>query len=176
MPDLSVKKRRSILHIIRTLTVGFFLFFSGLVSSSPYVASTIDLSKAIDICNKLCKVKTTNIIHVVEVIHREAERTNLNPNLLLAIAISESNLNPKAVGPGKYSKGIMQVNTRYHMSKFVKHPLDLEDNVRVGADILKTCKVKHKGNFNKTIFCYRGLKDTKYLAKINRYMQYNVFH
>lgn len=163
------------MHIIRTLTVGFFLFFSGLVSSSPYVASTIDLSKAIDICNKLCKVKTTDIIHVVEVIHREAERTNLNPNLLLAIAISESNLNPKAVGPGKYSKGIMQINTRYHMSKFVKHPLNLEDNVRVGADILKTCKVKHKGNFNKTIFCYRGLKDTKYLAKITRYMQYNVF-
>ena len=163
------------MHIMRTLTVGFFLFFSGLVSSSPYVASTIDLSKAIDICNKLCKVKTTDIIHVVEVIHREAERTNLNPNLLLAIAISESNLNPKAVGPGKYSKGIMQVNTRYHMSKFVKHPLDLEDNVRVGADILKTCKVKHKGNFNKTIFCYRGVKDIKYLAKINRYMQYNVF-
>ena len=163
------------MHIIRTLTIGILLFFSGLATSSSYVGSTIDLSKAIDVCNKLCKAKTTDIIHVVEVIHREAERTKLNPNLLLAIAISESNLNPKAVGPGKYSKGIMQVNTRYHMSKFVNHPLDLEDNVRVGADILKTCKVKHKGNFNKTIFCYRGLKDTKYLAKITRYMQYNVF-
>ena len=66
------------------------MFFSGLASSGSYVASTIDMSKAIDVCNKLCKVK-------------------------------------------------------------------------------------HKGNFNKTIFCYRGLKDTKYLAKINRYMQYNVF-
>ena len=163
------------MHIIRSLTLGFFLFFSGLASSSSYVGTTVDLSKAIDVCNKLCRVKSTDIIQVVEVIHREAQRTNLNPNLLLAIAISESNLNPKAVGPGKYSKGIMQVNTRYHMSKFVKHPLDLEDNVRVGADILKTCKVKHKGNFNKTIFCYRGLKDTKYLAKINRYMSYNVF-
>ena len=163
------------MHIIRSLTLGFFLFFSGLASSSSYVGTTVDLSKAIDVCNKLCRVKSTDIIQVVEVIHREAQRTKLNPNLLLAIAISESNLNPKAVGPGKYSKGIMQVNTRYHMSKFVKHPLDLEDNVRVGADILKTCKVKHKGNFNKTIFCYRVLKDTKYLAKITRYMQYNVF-
>ena len=161
--------------MIRSLTVGFFLFFSGFASSSSYVASTIDLSKAIDICSKLCKVKTTDMIHVTAVIHREAERTKLNPNLLLAIAISESNLNPKAVGPGKYSKGIMQVNTRFHMPKFVKHPLDLEDNVRVGADILKDCKVKHKGNFNKTIFCYRGIKDTKYLAKINRYMSYNIF-
>ena len=140
------------MRIIRTLTIGILLFFSGLASSSSYVGTTVDLSKAVDVCNKLCRVKSTDIIHVVEVIHREAERTKLNPNLLLAIAISESNLNPKAVGPGKYSKGIMQVNTRYHMSKFVKHPLDLEDNIRVGADILKTCKVKHKGNFNKTIF------------------------
>ena len=163
------------MHIIRSLTLGFFLFFSGLASSSSYVGTTVDLSKAIDVCNKLCRVKSTDIIQVVEVMHREAERTKLNPNLLLAIAISESNLNPKAVGPSKYSKGIMQVNTRHHMPKFVKHPLDLDDNVRVGADILKTCKVKHKGNFNKTIFCYRGLKDTKYLAKITRYMQYNVF-
>ena len=161
--------------MIRTLTIGILLFFSGLALPSSYVGNTIDLSKAIDVCNKLCKVKTTDIIHVVEVIHREAQRTNLNPNLLLAIVISESNLNPKAVGPGKYSKGIMQVNTRYYMPKFVKHPLDLEDNVRVGADILKDCKVKHKGNFNKTIFCYRGIKDIKYLAKITRYMQYNIF-
>ena len=163
------------MHIIRSITVSVLLFFSNIAFPSSYVGNTIDLSKAIDVCNKLCGVKTTDIIHVVEVIHREAERTKINPNLLLAIAISESNLNPKAVGPGKYSKGIMQVNTRYHMPKFVKQPLDLEDNVRVGADILKTCKVKHKGNFNKTIFCYRGLKDTKYLAKITRYMQYNVF-
>ena len=163
------------MHIIRSLTLSVLLFFSNVALPSSYVGNTIDLSKAIDVCNKLCKAKTTDIIHVVEVIHREAERTKLNPNLLLAIAISESNLNPKAVGPGKYSKGIMQVNTRYHMPKFVKHPLDLEDNVRVGADILKDCKVKHKGDFNKTIFCYRGIKDIKYLAKITRYMQYNVF-
>ena len=163
------------MHIIRSLTVSVLLFFSSIALPSSYVGTTVDLSKAIDVCNKLCRVKSTDIVHVVEVIHREAERTKLNPNLLLAIAISESKLNPKAVGPGKYSKGIMQVNTRYHMPKFVKHPLDLEDNVRVGADILKDCKVKHKGNFNKTIFCYRGLKDTKYLVKINRYMSYNVF-
>lgn len=163
------------MHIIRSLTVSVLLFFSTIAFPSSYAGNTINLSKAIDICSKLCKVKTTDIIHVVEVIHREAERTKLNPNLLIAIAISESNLNPKAVGPGKYSKGIMQVNTRYHKTKFVKNPLDLEDNVRVGADILKECKVETKGNFNKTIFCYRGLKDTKYLAKINRYMSYNVF-
>ncbi len=163
------------MHIIRSLTVSVLLFFSSIALPSSYVGNTIDLSKAIDVCNKLCKVKTTDIIHVVEVILKEAERTKINPNLLLAIAISESNLNPKAIGPGKYSKGLMQVNTRYHMPKFVKNPLDLEDNVRVGADILKECKVKHKGNFNKTIFCYRGIKDTKYLAKITRYMEYNVF-
>ena len=163
------------MYIIRSITVSVLLFFSTIALPSSYVGNTIDLSKAIDVCNKLCEVKTTDMIHVTAVIHREAERTNLNPNVLLAIAIAESNINPKAVGPGKYSKGLMQVNTRYHMPKFVKHPLDLEDNVRVGADILKTCKVKHKGNFNKTIFCYRGLKDTKYLAKITRYMQYNIF-
>ena len=163
------------MYIIRSLTVSVLLFFSTIAFPSSYAGNTIDLSKAIYVCNKLCKAKSADIIHITEVILKEAERTKINPNLLLAIAISESNLNPKAVGPGKYSKGIMQVNTRYHMSKFVKNPLDLEDNVRVGADILKTCKVKHKGNFNKTIFCYRGLKDTKYLAKINRYMQYNVF-
>jgi soluble lytic murein transglycosylase-like protein len=163
------------LHIIRSITVSVLLFFSSIALPSSYVGNTIDLSKAIDVCNKLCRSKSTDIIHVTEVILKEAKRTKINPNLILAIAISESNLNPKAIGPGKYSKGLMQVNTRYHMPKFVKHPLDIEDNVRVGTDILKECKVKHKGNFNKTIFCYRGLKDTKYLAKINRYMQYNVF-
>lgn len=163
------------MHIIRSITVSVLLFFSSIALPSSYVGNTIDLSKAIDVCNKLCRVKSTDIIHVTEVILKEAERTKINPNLLLAIAISESNLNPKAIGPGKYSKGLMQVNTRYHMPKFVNHPLDLEDNVRVGADILKDCKVKHKGNFNKTIFCYRGIKDNKYLAKITRYMSYNVF-
>ncbi len=143
--------------------------------SSIHQERDIDYSKAIDTCNKLCKVKSSDIIHTAEVILKHANRVQMNPNVLFAIAISESNLNPKAVGPGKYSKGIMQVNTRYHLSKFKKSALDLEDNIRVGTDILKTCSIKAKGNFSKTIYCYRGKKDKLYLTKIQKYMSMNVF-
>lgn len=143
--------------------------------SSTHTGNIIDYDKAITTCNKLCRIKSSDIIHTTEVILKEASRVGMNPNLLFAIALSESNLNPKAIGPGKYSKGIMQVNTRYHLKAFTKSPLDLEENIRVGTDILKSCKIKSKGNFSKTIFCYRGKKDKQYLSKIQKYMSMNVF-
>ena len=151
------------------------LAFNNPVMSSIPSQREVDYTKAINACNKLCRAKNSDIIQTTEVILKHSNRVNINPNLIFAIAMSESNLNPKAVGPGKYSKGIMQVNTRYHLSKFKKSALDLDDNIRVGVDILKTCSIKSQGNFSKMVFCYRGKKDKQYLSKIQKYMSFNIF-
>lgn len=163
------------MSFIKHVLLLVLLVFTNPVMSSIHPERVIDYTKAINTCNKLCKAKNSDIIQITEVILKHANRVRLNPNLLFAIAISESNLNPKAIGPGKYSKGIMQVNTRYHLSKFKKSALDLEDNIRVGTDILNACSIKAKGNFSKTIYCYRGKKDKQYLSKIQKYMSINVF-
>ncbi len=118
------------------------------------------------------KDKALEIVHTIK---RYALEIGVNPTTMLAIAINESGLNYKAIGPGKYSQGLMQVNTRYHLKRFNKSPLDLDDNIRVGALVLKDCQNRFKGNLEKTIYCYRGLKDKPYLDKIVKNKQLGIF-
>lgn len=156
----------------KLFSILILLTFVSLANAESYI---INYSKAIELCSKLCKKKDLEIIWIVNTIKYYSTQAGVNPNTILALAISESNLNPKAIGPGKYSKGIMQVNTRYHMSKFNKSPLDLEDNVRVGVSIYRDCVQRHNGNFEKSIYCYRGITDSPYLSKIKKFKSQAVF-
>lgn len=118
------------------------------------------------------KYKTLEIIYTIQ---KYSIDIGVNPTTMLAIAINESGLNYKAIGPGKFSQGLMQVNTKYHLKKFNKSPLDLDDNIRVGALILKDCQNRFNGNLEKTIYCYRGLPDRPYLDKIIKNKTLGVF-
>jgi soluble lytic murein transglycosylase-like protein len=135
----------------------------------------IDYDKAENLCNKICKNKNTDIREITELIGHYSSFTDINPNTILALGVIESNLNSKAIGPGKYSQGIMQVNIRYHRNKFKKTPLDLDDNIRVGIGIYSDCVRKHKGDLEKSIFCYRGIKDNTYINKIKKFRDYAIF-
>lgn len=114
--------------------------------------------------------------YILDLIKENALRTGTNPNTIFGIIINESSFNSKAIGPGKYSQGIMQVNTRYHKSKFKYSPLDLEDNIRVGTDILRDCQIKAHNNLERTIYCYRGIRDIPYLARIKKFKQLSIFN
>ena len=145
---------------------------SSMASDDSY---TINEKAADSIFGIYKKVSTKDREGVLEAVERHSVTAGVDPNTVFAIAVSESSLNPRAIGSGKYSQGLMQVNTKFHKEKFKKSPLNLNENVRVGVSILKTCQDRAKGNLEKTIYCYRGLKSPKYLAEIVRLKQLRIF-
>lgn len=124
---------------------------------------------------KYKKVPFKNRMAILTSILNHSVARDINPNTALAIAIAESSLNPKAVGKGKYSQGLMQVNIRFHKEKFKRSPFNMNENVRVGVDILKTCQKRAKGNLERTVYCYRGLKSKSYYNEVVKHKQYGVF-
>lgn len=85
---------------------------------------------------------------------------NLHPNLLKAIAKTESNLNPNAVNKanknGTIDRGLMQINSIH-----LNDGLDAEDlfdpeiNIHEGAKVLRYCIDKH-GLTWQALNCYNG--------------------
>lgn len=108
-------------------------------------------------------------------INKQSILSGVNPNTVLAIAITESSLNPKAVGKGKYSQGLMQVNLKFHRDKFKGNPLNITENIKVGIEILKKCQDKANGNLRKTVFCYRGLPSEEYYIVIAKRKKLGIF-
>lgn len=102
------------------------------------------------------------------------KKYNINPNLLKAIAIYESNINPKVVHKNKngtYDIGIMQINT-VHKETLKRYGISLHDlfkpstNIIVGAWVLSEC-FKKFGYTEQAIGCYNGgSKNFKYARKI----------
>lgn len=88
---------------------------------------------------------SANIIPFDDCFSRSAERYSLSKDLLLAIAMTESNLNPNAIGPknknGSYDIGMMQINSNW-IKTLESHGISEGDlihactNIDVGAWIL----------------------------------------
>jgi len=132
------------------------------------------MAKANTLCKKVCRDKKTDMRKVTNEILRH--RGKLDPNIILAIAIVESNLYSRARDKRSQSVGFMQVNVRYHSSKFRgKNYYDMSDNIRVGSGILNDCAKKYKYDHTRTIYCYNGGVVPGYLKKVNRNLYHGVF-
>ena len=93
---------------------------------------------------------------------REAKRFDVPFELLKAIAVKESGLNPKAINSananGSIDRGLMQINS-VHLSRYSGlDPAALfipEINVYLGAKILRAC-IDRRGFNWKALNCYNG--------------------
>ncbi len=107
------------------------------------------------------------------------KKYNIDPELLWAIAKTESNFNPKAININKNGStdiGLMQINTIHlkELKKFgiTKDMLFLpEVSVDVGAYVLSRC-IKRYGENWKAINCYNGrIVRNNYIYKVINNLQ-----
>lgn len=101
------------------------------------------------------------------------KKSNLDPQLILAVVAVESSFNPFAqshVG----AQGLMQVMTRVHSDKYDrfggdKAAFDPITNMRVGSKVLKDC-IAAQGSVEDGLKCYvgasNGMDDGGYSAKV----------
>ncbi len=92
---------------------------------------------------------------LVELLLRLAPEYGVNPQLALAIARTESNLNPAAVSP-KNAQGLMQLipetSARFNVTK----PFDPEQNIRGGLSYLRWLLAYFKGKVTLVAAAYNA--------------------
>ena len=94
------------------------------------------------------------------------KKYGIDPQLLWAIAKTESQLNPNALNQnnknGSYDIGIMQINSIHLNELWTKYGISEDDlynprlNIHIGAKILKDRLNKHNNNLINGITCYNG--------------------
>ena len=105
------------------------------------------------------------------------KKYGIDPQLLWAIAKTESQLNPNALNQnnknGSYDIGIMQINSIHLNELWTKYGISEDDlynprlNIHIGAKILKDCLNKHNNNLINGITCYNGrIENNPYGEKV----------
>lgn len=96
-------------------------------------------------------------INLLKTVHHEAKRTNLHPELVLAVIHIESRFDRFAISRVG-AQGLMQVMPFW--LKEIGHPednlVDLKTNLRMGCTILKYYLDKEKGDLVKALARYNG--------------------
>ena len=113
----------------------------------------VDMSKRL---KKLLPEKKERI-ELLKSVHREATRSNLHPELVLAVIHIESRFDRYAISRAG-AQGLMQVMPFW--LKEIGHPddnlIDLKTNLRMGCTILKYYLDKEKGDLVKALARYNG--------------------
>lgn len=105
------------------------------------------------------------------------KKYGIDPQLLWAIAKTESQLNPNALNQnnknGSYDIGIMQINSIHLNELWTKYGISEDDlynprlNIHIGAKILKDCLNKYDNNLINGITCYNGrIENNPYGEKV----------
>ena len=101
------------------------------------------------------------------------EKYGVSPQLLWAIAKTESHFNPTALNYNKnrsFDYGLMQINSSWYRELGHERWMRLDDacyNVQVGAWILSQC-VQRYGYSWAAVGCYNGISDDRRAAYANR--------
>lgn len=120
-----------------------------------------------DYIQSVCKKQCVDQEDLLKSVSDTARELDIDFKDLLSIIKVESKFKPKATSKG--NKGLMQVNIRYHRKKLKgRNVFNVKVNIEVGGGIYKDCLVKNKGNRSKSLKCYNGGGDKKYVIKINK--------
>lgn len=96
---------------------------------------------------------------ILRAVHKVSKETGLPSALLLAVIQPESGFDPKA-NSGRGDYGLMQVRAKHHKQRMrdlkVKNIYDVEQNIRLGADIIVDYRNSAKGNLKKALVRYTG--------------------
>lgn len=94
-----------------------------------------------------------------EMIDDIAVRSGVDPNIVKAIIMEESNGNPNAVGDGGESIGLMQIQPKHHKKRMeelgIVSLFDPQENVIVGCNILAELYDKY-GNYEDALSVYNS--------------------
>jgi len=100
-----------------------------------------------------------------DLINQHAQANGLDPALVKAVMLTESNSNPAAVSP-KGAQGLMQIMPDTAQIVELKNPFDPDENIRAGARYLKLLQEMFKGNLELVLAAYN--------AGPSRVIQYNM--
>lgn len=127
------------------------------------------------------KLEHTYAAEVASAVVASSTKHQVDPVLLLAVAATESSLQHSVGNPGGGSDprkpyGIMQVAGQYHVEKFpggVVRRTSVDENVDIGAQVLKEYLTIEDGNERRALLRYNGsLKiSDKYFQKVNSFKQ-----
>lgn len=111
-------------------------------------------------------------IELLKMVHREATRAGLSPELVLAIIDIESAFNPYAISSAG-AQGLMQVMPFW--LKEIGRPGDnlfrLQTNLRFGCTILKFYLDKENQNLFAALKRYNGTRENHYSLKVNKLLR-----
>lgn len=96
---------------------------------------------------------------LIDLIRKLAPEYGVNPKLALAVAHTESGLNPVAVSP-RNAQGLMQLIPETSARFNVKKPFDPEQNVRGGLAYLRWLLAYYEGNVPLTLAAYNAGEGT----------------
>ena len=91
-----------------------------------------------------------------EIISALAEEQGIAPELALAVAKKESNLNPKAIGDGGKAVGMFQLHTGAAADTDTTNRLDPIQNIEGGIKYLSILNKKYDGDVHKILTAYNG--------------------
>jgi len=116
-------------------------------------------------------------LDMLRLVHQEATRAGLMPELVLSVIEIESNFNPFAIS-SVGARGLMQVMPFW--MKEIGRPGDslfrVQTNLRYGCTILKYYLQRERGNLNMALRRYHGsLSDHHYPRKINQALRQRWF-
>lgn len=92
---------------------------------------------------------------LIDLVRRLAPEYGVQPRLALAVARTESSMNPTAVSP-KNAQGLMQLIPETSERFNVKKPFDPEQNVRGGLAYLRWLLAYYEGNVPLTLAAYNA--------------------
>lgn len=184
--------RKGILHIV-AFTLGALL--TANVGSAPVITaaipvapvfqpiqvpavSTVPTQDAVsEYLRKEWKLASGYANKVSEAIYQAAERYNVDPLLLMAIAAAESSFNhignPNGKADPREPFGIMQIAGKYHAEKFPGGKVkatSVSENIFLGARILREYLDIEEGNERRALLRYNGTLNVsdRYYQRIRR--------
>lgn len=107
-------------------------------------------------------------IRILKLVHLEATRANLPPNLVLAVIDTESNFDPYAISVAD-ARGLMQIMPFWkdEIGRPGDNLLHIDTNLRYGCTILRHYLDKENGDLRRALGRYNGsLGKRKYPNKV----------
>lgn len=184
--------RKGILHIV-AFTLGALL--TANVGSAPVITATTPVAPVFqpiqvpavptvptqdavsEYLRKEWKLASGYANKVSEAIYQAAERYNVDPLLLMAIAAAESSFNhignPNGKADPREPFGIMQIAGKYHAEKFPGGKVkatSVSENIFLGARILREYLDIEEGNERRALLRYNGTLNVsdRYYQRIRR--------
>lgn len=95
-------------------------------------------------------------LHIIS----EAVKADIDPAIIMAMAYRESSYNPKSIGDGGDSYGLLQIQPKWHRERMKKlgcmDLLDPYQNVTVGIDYLREQLARYDGHMDKALTAYNA--------------------